>query len=82
MKQPITVLQTPTCDWLLNRFIEANFSRLADSKQIFRNDFVCFPHRHCKISSQIIECIIFVPYELSITTITQWFDPLPHIQSS
>ena len=69
MWQPITALQTPDCDWLFHRFIEVNFSNLTDSNQIFRNDFVLIRYHVCKISSQIIECIIFAPYELSITTI-------------
>ena len=66
MEQPITALLTPACDWLLHRFIEVNFSKLTDSNKIFRNDFVGFHYHLCKISSQIIECIIFAPYELSI----------------
>ena len=69
MEQPITALQTPDCDWLLHRFIEVNFSKLTDSKEIFRNYFVCLHYHVCKISSQIIECINFAHYELSITTI-------------
>ena len=65
MEQPI--LQTPDYDWLLRRFIEVNFSKLTGSNQIFRNDFVGLHYHLCNISSQIIECIIFAPYELSIT---------------
>ena len=64
MEQPITALQTPDCDWLLHSFIEVNFSKLTDSNQIFRKDFVGLHYHLCKISSQIIECIIFAPYEL------------------
>ena len=64
MEQPITALQTPDCDWLLHRFTEVNFSKLTDSHQIFR---VGLHYHLCKISSQIIECIIFAPFELSIT---------------
>ena len=64
MEQPITALQTPDCDWLLHRCIQVNFLQLTDSNQIFRNDFVGLHYHLCKISSQIIECIIFAPYEL------------------
>ena len=32
--------------------------------QIFWNDFVCLHSHICKISSQIIDLIIFAPYEL------------------
>ena len=39
--------------------MEVNFSKLKDSNQIFRNDFVCINCRICKISTQIIKCIIF-----------------------
>ena len=63
MEQPITALQTPDCDWLLYRYTEANFSKLTDSNQIFRKDFVCLNYHLCKMSSKIIECIIFVPYD-------------------
>ena len=56
------------CDWLLNRFMQVNFSKLTDSNQIFRNDLVCLHYHLCKVSS-IIECIIFYLYELSLTTI-------------
>ena len=69
MKQPITALQTPDNDWLLHRFIEVNFAKLMNRNQIFRNDFVGLHYHLCKISSQIIECIIFAPNELSIITI-------------
>ena len=69
MDQPISDLQTPHRDWLLHKFIEVNFSKLTDSNQSFMNDFVCLHFHLCKISSQIIECIIFPHYELSITTI-------------
>ena len=75
MEQPITALQTPDCDWLLHRFIEVNFSKLTDSNQIFRNDFVCLHYHHCDISSQIIEFVIFYPCELSITTIDSMAPP-------
>ena len=61
MDQPVTALQTPDCDWLLHSFIEVNFSKLTDSNQIFRNNFVGFHYQHYKISSQIIECIISAP---------------------
>ena len=67
MEQPNTAFQTPDCDWLLHSFIEVNFSKLPDSNQIFRNDFVCLYYHLFKISAQIIECVIFAPYEFSIT---------------
>ena len=62
MEQPITALQTSDGDRLLYMFIEVNFSKLTDSNQILRNDFVGLHYHLCKISSQIIECIIFAPY--------------------
>ena len=67
MEQLIIALQTPDCDWLLQRFIEVNFSKLTDSNQIFRNYFVGLHYHLCKVSSQIIKCVIFAPCELSIT---------------
>ena len=67
MEQPITALQTHDYNWLLHRFKEVNFSKLTDSNQIFRNDFIDLHYHLCKISPQIIEYIIFVPYELSLT---------------
>ena len=47
--------------WLvpIDNFIEVNFSKLTDSNQIFRNDFVWI-HYHLGKISQIIECKIFV----------------------
>ena len=69
MEQPITVRLTPDCDWLLHRFVELYFSKLTDSNQIFRNDFVYLHYHLWQISSQIIDCTIFAPYELSMTTI-------------
>ena len=56
---PITVERLKGCDWSLNKFIEVNFSKLTDSDQIFRNDFVFIHYDLCKISPQIIECKIF-----------------------
>ena len=42
------------------RFLWKNFSKLTDSNQIIMNDF--FIHYHlCKISTQINECIIWLP---------------------
>ena len=60
-------LQTPDCDWLLHSFIEVNSSKLTDSNQIVRDDFIGFDYHLCKITSRIIECVIFAPYELYIT---------------
>ena len=74
MAQPITALQTPDCDWLRLWFIEVNFSKLTDSNQIFKNDFVCLYYHLCKISTQINKCNIILPMiscnELSITLFT------------
>ena len=39
--QPITVGCLEGCDKLLHRLIEVNFSKLTDSNQIFRIDYVC-----------------------------------------
>ena len=63
MDGPITALQTLGCDWFLHRFPEVNFLKLTDNNQIFRNDFTCIDYNLCKISSQIIECKIFDPYD-------------------
>ena len=35
--------------------MEMNFSKLTDTNQILRNDFVCIHYHLCKISVQIIE---------------------------
>ena len=69
MAQPITGRITRDCDWLRHRLIEVNFSKLTDMNQIFRNEFVCLHYHLGKKPSQIIQCIIFAPYELTITTI-------------
>ena len=61
MEQPITVGCLENCDWLLHSFIEVNFSKLADSNQIFRNDFVCLYYHLSKISIQINQCKHFSP---------------------
>ena len=46
---------------------------LTDNNQISRNWFIII-HRHLtKVSSQIIQCIIFELNELSITLSTLWF---------
>ena len=37
-----------TCDWSRTSFIESNFSKLTDSNQIFRNDFVCITYHICE----------------------------------
>ena len=67
MGGPITVERLKCCDWSVHKFIEVNFSKLTDSNQIFRIDFLCIHYHLCEISSQIIECKILGPYELSIT---------------
>ena len=65
---PIRALQTLHCNWSPHKFAEVNFLNLADSNQIFRIDFVCIYYHLCEISSQIIECKIFAPYDfLAIT---------------
>ena len=46
-----------------------------DSNQNFRNDFVVLHYHISIISSQIIECIIFAPYELSITIYSMVWRP-------
>ena len=38
MKQPITVGCLEACDWLLDRFIEVNFSKLTDFPMISCNE--------------------------------------------
>ena len=43
--------------------MEANFSKLTDNNQIFRNDFDCIHYQLCKISSEIFECKIIAPYD-------------------
>ena len=59
----ITALQTLDCDWSVHKLIEMNFSKLTDNKLIFSNDFDCTQYHLCEISSQIIECKIFPPYD-------------------
>ena len=45
---------------------------LTDDNEIFR-DWFAIIHRHLtKVSAQIIQCIIFVRIELSITLSTLW----------
>ena len=34
------------------------------ANQIFRNDFVCIHYYLCEVSTDIIECKIFAPYQL------------------
>ena len=74
MEQPITALQTLDCDLLLHWFIEVNFSKLTDSNQIFRNDFVGLQYHLCKISSKIIECISFMNFFMQLCIITTVID--------
>ena len=63
MARPITTLQTLDSDWAPHKFIEVNFSKLTDSNQIFRIDFVHIHYHLCEISTQIIEFKIFAPYD-------------------
>ena len=46
--------KTIGCNWSVEAFMEANFSKLTHNNQIFRNGFI-FSHYHlCNISAQII----------------------------
>ena len=63
MDGPITALQPLDCNWSVHKFIEVNFSNLTGNNQIFRNDFDCINYHLCKMSSNIIECKIFTPYD-------------------
>ena len=51
-----TVERLKCCDWSVHNFIEVNFSKLTDSNQIFRIDFVNIHYHLGEISCQIIEC--------------------------
>ena len=48
---------------LVRQAYSGDFSKLTDSNQIFRDVFVCIHYHLCKISTQIIECIIIAPYD-------------------
>ena len=73
MGGPITAFQTLYCDWSPHKFIEKNFSKLTDSSQIFRINFVYIHYHLCKISPQIIDCKIFDPYDfLEINSTTNY----------
>ena len=61
--QSQTALQTLDRYWSVHKFTEVNFSMLTDNNQIFKNDFDCIHYHLSKISSQIIECKIFAPYD-------------------
>ena len=56
---PITFERLKCCDWSVHKFLEMKFSKLTDSNQIFRIDFVCIHYHLCEISCQIIECKFF-----------------------
>ena len=65
---PITVKRLQCCDWSNHKLIEGNFSKLTDSNQIFRIDFVSINYHLCGISCEIIVWKIFWsiwPYELT-----------------
>ena len=47
---------------------------LMDNNQIFRNWFVIIYYHLTKVSSQIIQCIIFERNELSITLSNLWYE--------
>ena len=51
-ERPITAGCIEGSDWPLFWFLDMNFSKLTDSNQIFRNDFVCI---FTKIVTKIIE---------------------------
>ena len=59
----ITVDRFKCCDWSSHKFIEVNFSKLTNN-HIFRSEFVCIHYHLCEISSQIVECKTFAPYDL------------------
>ena len=48
---------------LVSQVCRREFSKLTESNQIFRNYFVCIHYDLCITSTQIIECIIFAPYD-------------------
>ena len=50
MDGPITVERLKCCDWSVHEFIEVNFSKLADSNQIFRIGFVSIQYQLGEIS--------------------------------
>ena len=81
MEGAITALQSLDGDWSVQKFIGVNFAKLTDNNQIFWNDFDCIHHHFCKLSSEIIECKIFAPYDFlemnSISTYTLWFHSDP-----
>ena len=63
MGGPISELQIFDCDFSLLKFIRVNFSKLT-GRHIFRIDFGFIQYHLWEISSQIIECKIFAPYDL------------------
>ena len=63
MDGPIIALPTLDCDWSVHKFIDVNFSKITDNQQILRNDFDCIHYQLCKISSKIIDCKDFAPYD-------------------
>ena len=50
MDGPITVKRLKCCDWSPDNFIGVNFSKLTDSDQIFRIDFVSIHYHLGEIS--------------------------------
>ena len=62
----ITVERLEGCDWSRSSFKEVNFSKLKNSNQIFRNDFVCIHYPPGEMSAKIIKWNFFTPYELSM----------------
>ena len=63
MEQPISVGCLESCDWLLHRFIDVNFSKLMDSNQIFRNNFISLYFILVKFQFKLISAIFFSLYD-------------------
>ena len=56
---PITVERSKCCDWSLDKFMQVNFSKLSNSNQIFRNNFVCILYHLCENRAHNVESKIF-----------------------
>ena len=62
------------CDWSLQISLDVNFSKLMDSNQILRIDFVCIHYHLWEMSCQIIGCKIFAPYDfLEMNSLQLWY---------
>ena len=53
--------QFDECEAVICRSGTLYFSMLMDSKQIFRNYFICIHYHLCEISAHIVECKNFAP---------------------